>query len=115
MSKKELYFCHDPESGFETFETAGEALKHAQDAIDMYMDDGWMDGVEQVVTGVITKQSTKTNVTERPPESELDEEGFCEEGIDWGHNDFEYTCNYEMMPVGNMDEDDNQETEATMA
>lgn len=88
------YFIYDPENGFETFETIDARKTDEKETIASYLEDGygWSEDVEYVVTGVITHKATKCDVKNKPPESELDENG-----------DYEYICNYEMKEIEKTD------------
>jgi len=102
MSKqiKERYFCYDPEVGFESFETEDDCQNYANNRIQSYLDHAWDEDVEDIITGIVTKQATMCDVTHRPPQSEIDENGEDKEGNDWSDCDIEYRCNYEMRGEG---------------
>ena len=87
------YFSYDPQGdGFDFHETAEQARDQAQQCIQIYLDDGWDDMVEQVCWGEIKEIATKTNV--RP----IDENGRLPDGEFVGY-DFEYYCNYELKKL----------------
>ena len=93
------YFVHDVESvGFETFDTIEERDAEAKACIQVYLDNGWREDVINVVAGEITHRATETNRIDRPPQHEIDENGEDGEGNNWC-NDFDYTCNYELLPI----------------
>lgn len=91
------YFVYDPENGIDFYDTQEQALDAAKSAIDGYLDDGWGEGVDQIVVGVVTHESTQTNLIKR--EGELDEDGHDEAGEYWGNPDWTYRCDYEMLPL----------------
>lgn len=95
MAAKE-FFTYCPESGFETYATAEEALSASKELIAAYLDDTWGDEVTQVVTGRISYRATQTNLVEIV--GELDEDGYDEAGEYWG-GDSDSKCDYEMLPV----------------
>tara|TARA_R110000772_G_scaffold9816_5_gene31942 strand:+ start:273 stop:617 length:345 start_codon:yes stop_codon:yes gene_type:complete len=55
------------------------------------------ENVENIIVGKITGASAKVDVTIRP--TQLDEDNCDEEGVYWD-SDCDYTCNYEIKPVG---------------
>ena len=94
---EDKYFVYDPENGFETYATKEECEKEANELIQSYLQDGWDEGVENVVSGIITHKATQTDREEKP--EELDDEECDEEGVYWGY--FDYRCNYKLKPVTN--------------
>jgi hypothetical protein len=58
---------------------------------------GWNEEVENIIVGKITGASAKVDVTIRP--TDLDEDNCDDEGVYWD-SDHDYTCNYEIKPVG---------------
>ncbi|QDP52626.1 MAG: hypothetical protein Tp185DCM00d2C31949991_11 [Prokaryotic dsDNA virus sp.] len=61
------YFSYDSDSGFETHNTKGEAIKAASDMIDYYRDnasEGWSDEVDSVCWGVISQESVQSEPIE---------------------------------------------------
>ena len=96
MQADETYFLYDPkEDLFETFTTADERDKVANDAIKDYLSDCWDLEVSNVVGGVITHVATQVDRTERPPDEEIDEDGIDGSGTYWG-GDTEYMCDYQL-------------------
>ncbi len=94
------YFVCDPGGdGFSYFPTEDERDDFAESCIQAYLDDGWDEEVENVVAGVMTHFAKQVDRVDRPPQSEIDEEGFDGEGNDWG-NDFTFLCRYELLPLG---------------
>lgn len=89
MKKYNNYFYYDPEGdGLEIVETLELAIERANDCIHEYLDgDGWMKEVDDVCVGVILQKSVQTDEVFRPPDSELDEEGWDKNGIWWGRQD----------------------------
>lgn len=79
------------------FQTEAEAVRFANDATDGYIDEGWDSAVRDIQVGKITHTCEQANRTNRPDETELDEEGLDKEGQYWG--DFLYRCDYKMKPV----------------
>lgn len=98
-SPKRPYFVFDPEGdGHTYYATEKERDEAAEAIIQDYAQDGeWSESVTQVVAGVITHTTEKTNQELRPPDSELDEEEMDESGRYWGSVD-EY-CNYELIKI----------------
>ena len=94
------YFVYDAEScGFDTFDIVEKRDAEANACIQNYLDDGWDEDVINVVAGEITHQATQTDLVERPPQDEIDENGEDSQGVHWD-GDFDYTCNYELLPIG---------------
>ena len=93
------YFLNDVEgSGFETFDTIEERDAEAKKCIRFYLDDGWREDVVNVVAGEITHRATQTNLVERPPQEEIDENGEDSQGFHWD-GDFDHICDYELLPI----------------
>ncbi|MCK4347976.1 MAG: hypothetical protein KAW47_05105 [Thermoplasmatales archaeon] len=95
------YFIYDPgNDSFETFATLSEQAKASEEIIAGYLDnnDEWPEEVGSIVSGIINEIATRCEIKNRPPESELDEDGFDEDGQNWS-GDFTYICNYEMAEV----------------
>jgi len=91
-TKDYKYFCHDQEGdGFVYFKCKELRNKFAQDAIEKYLDDGWSEGVADVVCGEITHQSTMTEKTFSI--------GELNKGVAWW-DDWDYVCKYELKPLG---------------
>lgn len=92
------YFYFDPEAdGFEYFETENERDKAAQDAIQMYLDEGWNEDVTNIVTGTITNKATMVDVEMRP--DTVDEDGYDDTGGYWNQY-WDYKCDYKIRPLG---------------
>jgi len=97
-SKERKFFVHEPEGdGFTYFSDEKERDDFAADLIQEYLQDGWGEGVEDVVTGVLTHTAEKTNVRYRKDQI-INEEGCDGEGI-WWDEDWDYTCNYELTSL----------------
>lgn len=57
------YFCYDPDTGFETYNTPEGAKQAAEDAIDFYRDnaaEGWNEEVCGVCWGKINQRTVET-------------------------------------------------------
>jgi hypothetical protein len=95
-SKENPYFVYEPDGeGFVYFGTEKERDEYAQYCIDQYLQDGWDDGVDGVVAGVMTHDVIKTNERKRP--EKLDDNNCDEDGTCW--HDWDYVCNYEMRDL----------------
>jgi hypothetical protein len=99
-SANRRFFVYDPVAGFTYYATQHARDEAAKAIIAGYCDlsDGWDDEVENVIAGEITHAAQKSDVIKRPPDNELDEEGYDEEGYWWG--DYKYQCSYVLIPVG---------------
>lgn len=94
---KNLFFVHCPESGLEFHETLDDALADASNTIQNYLDgDVWREEVTGVCVGEITHRAKMCDQVF--PDGEIDEDGFDESGWLWDP-DWEYKCNYKMLPV----------------
>jgi hypothetical protein len=70
------YFCYDPDTGFDTYKTAEEAMQAADDAISYYRDnadEGWNEEVSGVCWGEL-KQHTVVTLELTPKQA--DEQGY---------------------------------------
>ncbi|QLI49445.1 hypothetical protein vBPaeMUSP18_03 [Pseudomonas phage vB_PaeM_USP_18] len=93
------YFIFDPEQGeFVYFRTAEDRDQSADGIIQSYLDDGWDEAVENIVAGEVTHTCDKVNVQERPPEDEIDGEGYDQDGNYWAE-EWSYRCGYELIAV----------------
>lgn len=93
---KYKYFSYCPEDGFDTHETLEDALLNANGIIPNYLDEGWSEDVTSVCVGTITHRSTMCDQVF--PDGEIDEDGNDEAGEHWDP-DWDYKCNYKMLPV----------------
>jgi|GEM_PF-1701424 len=97
------YFIFDPQNGdFTYFRTAEDRDAAADGIIQSYLDDGWDEEVENVIAGEVTHTCEKVNVTDRPPEDEIDGEGHDQNGDYWAE-EWGYKCNYELKPFTQLD------------
>ena len=97
---KTEYFVYCPNSGFEKFNNTKDRDDHAEDCIQGYLDDTWDEEVAEVCSGIITHNATQTDLTKRP--DDIDEDGCDGLGAYWA--EWDYTCNYELLPVGSTKE-----------
>lgn len=80
------------------FKCIKERHNYSRYLIRSYLDDdGWNEDVQQLFSGTVTHLTNKYNVTERPHEDDIDEEGCDSEGTYWG--EFDYRCDYKLTPV----------------
>jgi hypothetical protein len=87
------FFVYDPQDGeFTYYKTAEARDQGAEAVINLFLDDGWDELVEQVVAGELTHLCVQVGRQDRPDAAELDAEGRDKEGQHWG--DFKYVCNY---------------------
>lgn len=83
---KYRFFAYDPETGFETFETADQAKKHAEECIQCYRDEageGWDEQTDQVCWGEVKGKAVQVNQSEP---SNID-------------NGFDYYCDYSLLDI----------------
>lgn len=80
MSKYK-FFAYDPETGFETFETAEQAKKHAEECIDWYRGesiDGWDEQIDQVCWGEIKAKATQVGLRKSTEDDETCCDMYCD-------------------------------------
>jgi len=92
------YFVYSPEEGFEEFDSIEERNEYAEATIQNYLDDDWDESVTNLVSGEIHTRATMIDKKERPPESEIDEEGCDQDGDIWAP-EWNYRCNYTMKAI----------------
>lgn len=77
------YGVHSAE-GVEFFETKELACEEAERLIEeCKADGGWTDDVQSIYVFEVIAEAKPKDMVERPPQEELDDENFDEEGIDW--------------------------------
>ncbi len=92
------FFVFDPEGdGFSYFKTEVERDEYSEQLIKNYLDDAWDENVIHVLGGTITHRATEIDRTERPDETEIDEEDYDLNGNYWGEH--EYQCNFKLLPL----------------
>lgn len=93
------YFVYDSENGLETFDTEAQREKAHAEAIEPYLDDGWSEEVENVVSGVITHVTLKNTIAPNPGHTNCacDEcNAYREAG---GTDEWSEICDYHAAPV----------------
>ncbi|NYH21429.1 hypothetical protein [Paraburkholderia bryophila] len=104
------YFVYDNECGYEEFATDDERDKAHRAAIEGYLDDGWSEGVESVVSGIVTHKTTQTNLENEPspcaahPDHDDDACEACVAWGEWPNHDFETSCQYEPERIDRADD-----------
>ncbi|QDX22160.1 hypothetical protein FP568_13435 [Pandoraea pnomenusa] len=112
-----LYFVHDNEYGYNEFKTDAERHAAHKSAIAGYLDDGWSEEVDSVVSGIVTHKTVKCNEEQAPsrcethPEQDGDDCDACTAWNEWPNHDFDFTCSYEpealaAAPVNGGERDD---------
>lgn len=97
FKKETPYFVMDPEGdGMSYFETIEERDRYAKECLMQYLADGWDPEVVNLVAGVVTHSAQEVDHIDRP--LDLDEDGCDDEGVYWDP-DWEYVCDYKMLPV----------------
>ncbi len=105
MPHDKLFFYHDPyESEYKTFETEHERDEHLKETIMEYVHDGCLVDMGDFFVGQRTHMVKEKRIATRPPEDEIDENGFDTNGMYWDA-DWEYLCSPEIVPLrkGNME------------
>lgn len=92
------WFSYCPENGFTFHSSRSEALVHAHNDIDGWLDDYWHEEVEHICVGLLTHVATQVDLRKRPAET-LDENG-CDATGDYWDPDWEFKCGYKPLPVG---------------
>jgi hypothetical protein len=104
------YFVYDNEGGYNEFKTDAEREQGHQAAIDAHLDtgcDGWSEEVTNVVSGIVTHKTVKTDVQKKPapcaahPDHDYGDND-CEACIAWDeypNHEFDEVCNYEPVAL----------------
>lgn len=106
-NKEFRFFVHDPNDGTTFYRSVEDRDKAAQEAIDMYLDEGWSEGVDDIIAGEVTHHTVARNVEKRPIREDFDsDEGFivADEEFDLP-SEFTYKCNYELAPLSDLGEE----------
>ncbi|VVE54173.1 hypothetical protein [Pandoraea terrigena] len=96
-----VYFVHDNEGGYNEFKSDAERDAAHKSAIEGYLDDGWSEEVDSVVSGIVTHKTVKCNVEPRPescaehPENDGENCDACEAWNEYPDHEFDYCCSYE--------------------
>jgi hypothetical protein len=95
------YFAYDPNDGFETFDTIEARDKWVEHAIELHLDDGWSEDVEQVCVGEITGRAVQCDVQPKPKREDVNSDEEYEDALaDWGGDPmFDSICNYKIRPT----------------
>ena len=94
-SKKHKFFAYEQEGdGFTYFSNEKERDDFAGDLIQLYLQDGWDEGVESIITGTVTAAIEQTDVRHRK-DQKFDNADCDEEGTYWDSK-WDYMCNYEL-------------------
>jgi len=99
------YFVYSPESGYNEYDTNAERARYHQAEIDSYLDDGWGEGVEQVVSGIVTHVTVQTDVQKRPlpcpehPDHDGEQCDACDEYNNFPDHAYEECCSYKPAPL----------------
>lgn len=91
------FFVYE-DGDFYYFKDTEQRDSFANDRIQLYLDDGWNEDVEQIVCGELTHTCSKVRVKNRPPEEEIDENGEDLEGDYWEEY-WDQKCDYEMVNI----------------
>jgi len=100
-SAEHRYFLYEPEGdGLLFFATEADRDCAARECISEYLSssDGWGESVTDIFVGTVTGLTQATNLQKRPPDEELDEDGYDEDGTDWSHG-FDEICSYKVLPL----------------
>lgn len=79
------YLVTDLNSGdYYFFDTEKEAIARCNEIIEDYLCDGlWAEGVEDIYISKVLARSTETNIQRRPPDFEIDEDGYDLNDVHW--------------------------------
>lgn len=96
-SAEKPYFYYDGEgNGFEYFATEAERDAAANEAIQACLDDGWAEGVEDIIAGKVTHTTKQIDVIHKP--EVVDENGYdAVNDMHWV--DYDTVCNYILEPI----------------
>ena len=96
-SKEYPWFVFNGED-FYYYKTEAEALKSSEEETQSFMlDDEWSEDVTNVIVGKVTATAVQVERVDRPDDSEIDEQGYDDEGRNW--SEFNYYCNYKCQPM----------------
>jgi len=102
------YWLYDPEDGVTFFDNEDELHKAAEAAVESYYDQasGWdVEGVKGLCGGIITHRAEVNLFIPRPPEDEIDEEGYDRDGEWWDPN-WPSIMDFEWLPADLEDADE---------
>lgn len=86
------YFLYSPNDGITFFKSSSDRDAHAEDEIDIYLDDTWNEEVEGVCAGMVTHTAKEFNRKEKPTDPNELEEANWPHGVD-------YICEYKLLPL----------------
>lgn len=96
------YFVYDGENGYQEYVTDAERANAHASIIRSYLDhdDGWFEGVTDIVSGIVTHVTRKSRSVPNPDHCEGCECEACEEYLDaGGSNEFCEICDYKVEPL----------------
>jgi len=100
------YFVHDPQGDTLYFKTVQDRDKAAQEMIDSFLVDGWMEEVRQIIAGEVTHHTVAKDVEIRPKREDFDSDDSFDEAMgDYPDSDFEYCCQYQLSPLEDQGEE----------
>lgn len=104
--KEQRYFSYDPEDGFSFHETAEQAETACKKSFEYYEEaaaDGWPENTCDVCWGEIRGRSTLTEEIHRPPQDQINEDGYDESGTYWDV-DSNSLQRWEIKPIDSAEE-----------
>lgn len=100
------YFVHDPQGDTLYFKSAEERDIAAEGMIDDYLQDGWEEGVDQIVAGEITHHVVAKNVEIRPSREGFTNNEEYEAALDeYPNREFDWCCRYVMAELSDSGEE----------
>lgn len=96
------YFVYDGENGYQEYVTDAERANAHASIIRSYLDhdDGWFEGVTDIVSGIVTHVTGKSHSVLNPEHEAICECEACEEYRDaGGSNEFSEICDYKVEPL----------------
>lgn len=100
------YFVHDPQGDTLYFKSAEERNSAAEEMVATYLQDGWEEGVDQIVAGEITHHVVAKDVQIKPAREAFEtEEDFQAALDDYPHQDFDFCCSYVLADLSDKGEE----------
>lgn len=100
------YFVHDPQGDTLYFKSAEERNSAAEEMVATYLQDGWEEGVDQIVAGEITHHVVAKNVQIKPAREAFETDEDFEAALDeYWPKDFDCCCSYVLADLSDKGEE----------
>lgn len=82
------------------FKTIADRDAYAENLIQSFLDDGWCEGVDQIIAGEVTHHTVMCDVKLCPKREDYDSDDDYEyELSEYGDPIYPYSCGYELAPL----------------